>query len=193
MNARLARLVPPGLTTAGLVLRVALFLLPCAGMAVALPERPHLLVVLAVVLCAGWWSRTPDHVSGAVAMTIVFVWWTVHDVLDWRVPVVAVLLLAAHVVATLLSYGPETMPVDPRLARLWLGRALLALVPLPVTWVALQGLDADLAPGWVWMAAALITVALIVVTLRLTRPTDESGAGSGEGYTGSSRAVETGL
>jgi hypothetical protein len=193
VNARLARLVPPGLTTAGLVLRVALFLLPCAALAVALPERPHLLVVLAVVLCAGWWARTPDHVSGAVAMTIVFVWWTVHDVLDWRVPVVAVLLLAAHVVATLLSYGPETLPVDPRLARLWLGRALLALVPLPVTWVALDGLDADLAPGWVWMAAALITVALIVVTLRLTRPTDESGAGSDEGYTGPSRTVGAGL
>ena len=86
---------------------------------------------------------------------------------------VAVLRLAARVVATLLSYGPDTLPVDPRLARLWLGRGLLALVPLPVTWVALRGLDADLAPAWVWMSAALLLVVLIAATVRLTQAVEE--------------------
>ena len=162
-----------GLTRAGLVLRVILFLLPCAALAVALPARPHVLVVVAVVLCAALWARTPDHLAGGIALALVMVWWTAHGVLDWRVLVVGVLLLAAHVVATLLSYGPAALPVDPSLALLWVRRGLLALVPLPITWVSLRGLDAGLAPPWVWMSAALVLVALIVVTLRLTQPVDE--------------------
>ena len=162
-----------GLTRAGLVLRVVLFLLPCAALAVALPARPHVLVVVAVVLCAALWARTPDHLAGGIALALVMVWWTAHGVLDWRVLVVGVLLLAAHVVATLLSYGPAALPVDPSLALLWVRRGLLALVPLPITWVSLRGLDAGLAPPWVWMSAALVLVALIVVTLRLTQPVDE--------------------
>ena len=162
-----------GLTRAGLVLRVVLFLLPCAALAVALPARPHVLVVVAVVLCAALWARTPDHLAGGIALALVMVWWTAHGVLDWRVLVVGVLLLGAHVVATLLSYGPAALPVDPALALLWVRRGLLALVPLPITWVSLRGLDAGLAPPWVWMSAALVLVGLIVVTLRLTQPVDE--------------------
>ena len=69
--------------------------------------------------------------------------------------VVGVLLVAAHVVATLLSYGPATLAVDPRLAALWLRRGLLALVPMPITYVAVRGLDADLAPPWLWSVAAI--------------------------------------
>lgn len=154
-------------------LRVVLFLLPCATLALALPERPHLLVIAVVVLCSAWWARTPDHVSGMVALATVFIWWTVHDVVDWRLLVVAALLVAAHVLATVLSYGPADLPVDPHLASVWLRRGSLTLVPLLVTWLALRGLDADLAPPWVWIAAALVVVALVVVTLRLTQPVDE--------------------
>ena len=58
--------------------------------------------------------------------------------------VVGVLLATSHVAATLVSYGPATLAVDPRLARLWLARGGLALVPLPVTWLAVRGLD----PRW---------------------------------------------
>ena len=160
-------------TPASLVLRVLLFLMPCAALALALPARPHALVVALVVLCSAWWARTPDHVSGVVALATIVVWWTVHDVLDWRLLAVSVLLVAAHVLATVLSYGPATMPVDPHLATVWLRRGLLTLVPLPITWVALRGLDADLAPPWVWITAALAVVAMVVVTLRLTQPVDE--------------------
>ncbi len=53
--------------------------------------------------------------------------------------VVGVLLIAAHVVATVLSYGPATLVVDRRLAALWVRRGLLALVPMPITYVAVRG------------------------------------------------------
>lgn len=156
-----------------LLLRAALFLMPCAALALALPERPNGLVVVTVVACSAWWARTPDHLAGTIALSVVVAWWTVHDVFDARLLVVSVLLLVAHVVATLLSYGPAALPVDAQLAALWARRGLLALVPLAVTWLALRGLDADLAPAWVWISAALAVVALILVTLRLTQPVDE--------------------
>jgi hypothetical protein len=161
--------LPPGLTSAGLVLRVLLFALPCAALALALPDVPHWLVVVLVVACSAWWALTPDHPTGSFALLLVAGWWAVNGVVDWRILVVGVLLVAAHVVATLLSYGPPTLAVDPRLAALWLRRGLMALVPMPVTYVAVRGLDADLAPPWLWSAAALGIVALLVVTARVTR------------------------
>ena len=154
-------------------LRLSLFALPCAALALALPERPHVWVIAVVVLCSARWARTPDHASGVVALATVVLWWTVHDVVDWRLLVVGALLLVAHLLATVLSYGPADLPVDPRLAAVWLRRGLLTLVPLPITWLAVRGLDADLAPPWVWIAAALGVVAMVVVTLRLTQPVDE--------------------
>ena len=162
-------LVPPGVTAPVIALRSLLLLLPCAALALALPVVPHVAVVFLVVVSAAWWATAPDHPAGAVALVLVVAWWSVHDVLDWRVPLVAVLLLAAHVVATLSAYGPATLAVDPRLARLWLGRALLALVPMPVAYVAVRGLDPDLAPSWVWLAAGVLVVAALLVTSRLTQ------------------------
>ncbi len=166
----LTRLLPPGMTLTSLAVRSLLLVLPCAALAMALPERPHGLVIVLVVLCSAWWARVPDHLSGAVALALVAAWWTAHDVVDWRILVVAVLLLVAHVVSTLLSYGPDALPLDPHLARLWLARGLMALVPLPITWLALRGLDADLAPPWLWMTAAVATGVLLVVTARLMQP-----------------------
>ena len=175
MTSRASRLLPPGMTPLAAVLRALLLVLPCAALALALPERPSVVVVVLVVLCSAWWARVPDHLSGAVALALVVAWWTVHGVVDWRVLVVGVLLLAAHVVATLLSYGPDALAVDPHLARLWLGRGVLSLVPLPITWLALRGLDADLAPRWLWMTAAVATGVLLAVTARLMQEEGHDG------------------
>ena len=167
------RLLPPGLTTAGLAWRVLLLLLPCAALALALPEVPNLWVVAIVVACSARWAVTPDHAAGAVALLVVAGWWTVHDVVDWRVLVVGALLVAAHVLATLLALGPASLAVDRRLVALWLRRGLLVLVPMPVAWLAVRGLDADLAPPWLWMTAAIGTGILLVVTARMTQPGTE--------------------
>ena len=94
----------------------------------------------------------------------------IADVVDWRLLVVGVLLAAAHVAAVLASYGPATLPIDPRLTRLWLARGLLALVPLPVTWLAVRVLDPELAPSGLWLLTGVAAVGLLLVTARLTRP-----------------------
>ena len=69
-----------------------------------------------------------------------------------------------------LVLSPSTLTVDPRLARLWLARGVLALVPLPVAWLAVRGLDPGLAPSWLWLVAAATVVGLLLVTARLVRP-----------------------
>lgn len=152
-----------------LLLRALLLVLPPAALAVALPEVPHWFVVGGVLVSAAQWARSPDHVAGAVSLVLVACWWAAHGIVDWRLLVVGALLLAAHVVATVLSLGPDTLAVDRHVARLWAGRALLALVPLPVTWLAVRGLDPALAPSWVWLVAGVATLALLVTTSRLTQ------------------------
>jgi hypothetical protein len=103
-----------------------------------------------------------------VPLVLVGGWWASHGVVDWRVLVVAVLLLAAHLAATVVSYGPATLAVDPRLARLWLGRGAMALVPVPVAWLAVRGLEPALAPAGLWLATGVLTAALLLATARLT-------------------------
>jgi hypothetical protein len=164
------RLLRPGVTPPVVVLRSLLFVLPCAALAPALPQAPHGLVVAGVVVSAAAWAWLPDHAVGVVPLALVAGWWSVHGVVDWRLLVVGVLLAAAHVAATLASYGPATLPIDPRLARLWLARGALALVPLPVAWLAVRGLDPDLAPSWLWLLTGVTAVGLLLVTARLTRP-----------------------
>ena len=160
----------PGWTWPAALLRAVLMVLPCAALALALPEVPHWLVVVLVVACSAWWAAWPDHALGAVSLVLVAGWWTVHGVVDWRVLVVGVLLLGAHLLATVLAHGPATLPLDPHLATLWLRRGLLAMVPLPVTWLAVRGLDPALAPPWLWLSAAVLTIGLLLVTSRLTQP-----------------------
>jgi hypothetical protein len=167
------RRLPGGLTVPALVLRAMLVVLPCAALALALPEPPHPLVVVVVVTCSLVWARTPDHLAGTLVLAAVVIWWTVRGVVDVRVLAAGALLLAAHVVSTLLSYGPAALPVDPRLARLWLRRGLVGVVPLTLTWLAVRGLDPALAPRGLWLATGVITFVLVVVTLRLTQPDDE--------------------
>jgi len=164
------RLLPTATAApSAVVLRLLVLVLPCVALALALPEVPHWAVLLGTPLSAAVWARTPDHAVGVVPLVLVGGWWAAHDVLDWRVPVVAVLLLGAHLAATLAAYGPMTLALDPRLARLWLGRALLALVPVPVAWVAVRGLDPDWAPPGTWLATGAVVVGLLLVTARLTR------------------------
>jgi hypothetical protein len=163
------RMLRPGVTAPVVLLRALVLLLPCVALVLALPERPHWAVLLAVPVSSAAWARSPDHAVGIVPLVLVGGWWAAHGTVDWKVLVVALLLLGAHVAATLLSYGPETLAVDRRLARLWTGRVLLALVPVPLVWLAVRELHPGWAPSWLWLVAGAATVVLLLATARLTR------------------------
>ena len=165
----LSRWLPTGWPTSVLLLRVLLFALPVGALMVALPEVPHWAAIVLVTACALDWAREPDSVSGTVALVLVMGWWTAHGVVDWRLLVVAALLVGAHVLATVLAHGPGTLRVDPALARLWAGRAALSLLPMGAAYATVRGLDPELAPGWLWMLAALVAVALMLAASRVTQ------------------------
>ena len=136
------------------VLRALLLVLPCAALALALPRgaaRPGGRRGRAVR--GGLGVVRPTTPSASSPLALVAGWWTVHDVVDWRLLVVGVLLAAAHVVATLASYGPATLAIDPRLARLWLRpRAGWRWCRCPSPGWRVRGLDPRLAPSWLWLA-----------------------------------------
>jgi hypothetical protein len=163
------RVLPSGVAPSALVLRALVLALPCVALALALPEVPHWAVLLGVPVSAAAWARTPDHAVGVVPLVLVGGWWAAHDVLDWRVPVVAVLLVVAHLAATVAAYGPTTLALDPHLARLWLVRGLLALVPVPVAWLAVRDLDPAWAPPGTWLATGAVVVAMLLAVAHLTR------------------------
>lgn len=151
------------------VLRSLLLVLPVAALLVALPQWPHAWVVVLVVLGSLRWAWLPDDLVGVVVLLLVGGWWAVDGATDWRLGLVGVLLLAAHVAATLASYGPGTLGPDPALVRLWLRRGLLATVPLLVALAAVQGLDADLAPQGLWTVALATMLVLVLVAARATQ------------------------
>lgn len=159
----------PGVTPPVVLLQGLVLVLPCVALGLALPERPHWAVLLGVPVSAAVWSRSPDHAVGIVPLALVGGWWAAHGTVDWKVLVVAVLLLGAHVAATLLSYGPRTLTLDRRLARLWFVRTLLALVPAPLAWLAVRELDPGWAPSGLWLVTGAVTVVLLLATARLTR------------------------
>lgn len=162
-------LLRPGVTASVVLLRALLLVLPCGALALALPERPHWAVLLTVPVASAAWARLPEHAVGIVPLVFVGGWFAARGIVDWKVLVVAALLLGAHVAATLVSYGPATLVVDPGLVRLWAGRALLALVPVPLAWLAVRELDAGWAPSWLWLLTGVTTVVLLLATARLTR------------------------
>lgn len=150
------------------LLRVLLLVLPVAALLVALPEVPHWASILLVTASSAVWARQPDNLAGTVALLLVMGWWAAHGVVDWRLLVVAVLLVLAHVIATVLSLGPPTLRVDRDVALLWGRRGVVSLVPLGAAYAAVQWLDAGLAPSWLWMLAALVTIGLTLATSRVT-------------------------
>lgn len=148
------------------LLRGALLVLPLATLALALPQWPHWALVALVVVSATRWAFAPEDVAGIVALVLVAGWWSVHDDRGWRLLVVGVLLLTAHLCAVVASYGPAQLPAERALLRTWLARSCLLVVPLVVAWWAVTRLPDVQAPGWVWPLAVLVTLAgILVVTL----------------------------
>lgn len=150
------------------VLRALVLALPVAALLVGLPRVPHTAVLVLVVVGALRWAVLPEDSVGVVVLALVGGWWAVHGVTDARVLVVAVLLVAAHVAATLASYGPPAMAVDGPTVRVWVRRGTLVLLAAPVAWLAVRHLDDVQAPAGTWPVAFLLVAAGALLASRAT-------------------------
>jgi hypothetical protein len=157
------------------VLRVVLVATLVASLLVGVPEGytpPVALVVVIAALSVASAFR-PEHLVVSVTMGVVIVWWALQ--LRTEMPaaalVVAACLIAAHVVATLLGYGPTSLPVDPALAVLWAMRAAMAWTAALGVWVVARAYGEHGSPATFWLtglAAALVSavVAAVVAPIR---------------------------
>lgn len=150
------------------VLRGLVLVLPVAALLVALPAVPHTAVLVLVVAGALRWATAPEDPVGVAVLALVGGWWAVQGTTDARVLVVAVLLVGAHVAATLASYGPGAMRVDGATTLLWVRRGALMLLAVPVAWLAVRHLADLQAPTGTWPVALLLVAAAALVASRAT-------------------------
>jgi len=138
------------------VLPVVAILLP--------PGSPSLLWLVLVAGTAVGWACLPETFLGVVCVLLVLVWWVrvVDDPLGPATLVAALLLGGAHVAGVLAAYGPARSRLARDLVLLWVRRAALALLPVPVVYAAVVLLDDRSASSLTWPAAALAALVLVV-------------------------------
>jgi hypothetical protein len=148
------------------VLRAVVLVAPVAALLCGWPVgRPHLwFVALTVVLSIGF-AAMPESTLGTACLAAVVLWWALRA--GDGVPVTAVpaalLLLAAHVAAVLLAYGPPSSPVGAPVARLWLRRGTVVGGAAPLVWLLAVAVDGQPEPPGVWVAGLACAVVLCVV------------------------------
>ena len=164
-----------GIPTSVWVLRSVVVLGSVVALYAAAPEGfvPSPFVSVVVVVVAGAFALRPEHFVGSVALALVLLWWAL--VVGSAVPggtlVAAAALLAAHVAAVLLGYGPPQMPVGADLVRLWVPRAAAVWLAALVVWLTARAYTGHATPTLFWLAgltAALVgaVVAAVVVPTR---------------------------
>jgi hypothetical protein len=130
------------------------------------PPVPLAVLVGAAALLAAF---RPEHLVLSVTLGVIVLWWTLQ--LHTEIPVAALVAAAgltlAHVTATVLAYGPPTLPVDPQLALLWGARGASVWLAALVVWVVARTYAGHATPELFWLAglgAALVgSVAVGVV------------------------------
>ena len=164
-----------GIPTSVWVLRLVVVLGSLLALYAAAPEGfvPSPFVGAVVLVLAGRFAVRPEHFVGSVALSVVLVWWALH--VGSSVPagalVAAAGLLAAHVAAVLLGYGPPQMEVGADLVVLWVPRAALVWLAALVVWLTARAYTGHATPTLFWLAglaAALVgaVVAAVVVPTR---------------------------
>jgi len=152
------------------MLRLVVFLGPVAavlvrGLAADLP--PAWLVLLVVLLSAGWALAPESMVGAAVLLVAGFTWASgLKHGLPASVLLAAAAMLSAHVAAVLVSYGPPRLPVGSSMVRLWWRRAGLLFLAAPLVWLvgrAVARLPDGTSVAEVWVAGLVVAVSVTVV------------------------------
>jgi hypothetical protein len=162
------------------LLRVVVLLGPVAALGARWPSDPPpvWLVLLTLVLSAGW-AVAPESVVGAVVLALVAFSWVAGT--DGELPggavLAAVAMLAAHLAALVASYGPDALPVSPSVVRLWLWRGLGVALVAPLVWLAALVVREVPGSGTVWLLGLAVALSVTIVAAAVTqaaRPTEDS-------------------
>jgi hypothetical protein len=131
-------------------------------------ELPPPWLILVVVAFSVAHALLPDSQLGTTAALLVLGWWALGPVasLPASLLLAAAGLMAAHVAAVMVAYGPPELPLDGALLRTWLRRGLLSLLAAPLIWVVVAAIDEQPEPAGVWVAALVAaTVGAVVASV----------------------------
>jgi hypothetical protein len=163
-----------GETRARMLLRAVVLVAPVLALLAIRPgDRPHgWFVVLTLVLAIGF-AAMPESALGTACLGLVVLWWALAaaDGVPASAIPAALLLLAAHVAAVLLSYGPSGLPIGTQLLGRWVRRGALVGVAAPLVWLVGVVVDDQPEPPGIWVAGlgsaiVVCVVAATAVTMR---------------------------
>ena len=151
------------------LLRVVIVVAPLGAVLAGIPAgaTPGIVFLLVLLVLALLFALFPASQGGVLVLLTPVVWWAAapDDPLHPMSMVAAAALLACHVAALLASYGPDRLPLDPILVRLWVRRAVLLMLPVPVVWAAADVLAGEKGRPAVWVSGlAIACVAALVST-----------------------------
>jgi hypothetical protein len=171
MSSPMRRGAMPGVWLLRLVMVVGLLVALLAG----IPEgyTPPVVLVVVVAALAVLSAFRPEHLAVAITMGVVVVWWALQlrSEMPVAVLVVAAGLLATHVAATVLGYGPPSLGLDPALALLWTMRGAMTWTAGLLVWAVARGYTGHGSPETFWLtglAAAFVgaVVAAVATPIR---------------------------
>ena len=160
-----------------LVLRAVILVAPVLALLAARPaDLPHgWFVALTLALSVGF-AAMPESALGTACLGLVVFWWALAaaDGVPLGAIPAALLLLAAHVAAVLLSYGPPSLPIGTALLGRWLRRGLGVAVAAPLVWLVAVVVDDQPEPPGIWISglACAVVVCIVAATAVTMREAD---------------------
>jgi hypothetical protein len=158
-------------TRARLLLRAVVLVAPVLALLAAGPaDRPRgWFLLLTLVLSVGF-AAMPESALGTACLGLVVLWWALAaDGVPLTAIPAALLLVAAHVAAVLLAYGPTAMPTDAALLARWARRAGGVGLAVPAVWLFAVAVDDQPEPPGIWLAAlATATLGCVAAATAVT-------------------------
>ena len=128
------------------------------------------LVALTLAL-AGGFAAMPESALGTSVFWVVVVWWGFAiEQVPPEVVLAGTALLAAHLAALVLAYGPLQLPVDRGVLGLWAGRGMPLGLAVPVVWVLATAIEDRPAPPGIWLAGLAAGVVVCAVAAAAVSP-----------------------
>jgi hypothetical protein len=162
---------------ARLLLRAVILVTPLLALLAARPaDLPHgWFVALTLVLSVGF-AAMPESALGTACLGLVVLWWALapSDGVPLGAIAAALLLLAAHLAAVLLSYGPSGLPVGAAVMTRWLRRGAAVAVAAPLVWLVAVVVDDRPEPPGVWVAGLACAVVLCIVAATAVATPEET-------------------
>jgi len=157
------------------LLRVVVFLAPVLALLATGPAGswPSGALVALTVALAGGFAAMPESGLGTAVFSVLGAGWGFFlGGVPARAMVAAAGLLAAHLSALLLSYGPAQLPLDNHLLARWVRRGLLVGSVVPAIWLLAAAVEDQPEPPGIWVAALVAAIALCVVATGAVKDRD---------------------